>query len=233
MATFYNPNLVVDGLVFAIDAANIKSYSGTGVTVNGLVGGIGGTFIGGSGFSAGNYGSFYFNGTTNYIISNAITQNNNASALTWTAWVKRNASNSLMTFMQYSATNSDIGLELWSNSVIYFEIGNPSNTYGELSNNSTSWQNVTMVFDGSGVGNSSRLNAYINGIQQNLTYTGTIPSTAGSGNTLYIGNTGPFAVWNSNLFSAGNLGSFQSYNRALSAAEILQNFNALRGRYGV
>ena len=233
MATFYNPNSVVDGLVFAIDAANIKSYSGTGFTVNGLVGGIGGTFIGGSGFSVGNYGSFYFNGTTNYILSNAITQNNNASALTWTVWVKRSTSSSYMTFMQYSATNNDIGLELWNNGVIYFEIGNSGNTYGELSNNSASWQNVTMVFDGSGVGNSSRLSAYINGIQQNLTYTGTIPSTAGSGNTLYIGNTGPFSGPNNNLYSVGNLGSFQSYNRALSAQEILQNFNALRGRYGV
>jgi hypothetical protein len=228
------PSVVVDGCVFAIDAANTKSYIGTGNTVNGLVGGIGGTFIGGSGFSAGNYGSFYFNGTTNYILCNAISQNNNASALTWTAWAKRNASNSYMTFMQYSGISSDIGLELWSNGVIYFEIGNGGNTYGELSNNSSSWQNIAMVFDGSGVDNSARLKAYINGVQQNLNYGGTtIPSTAGSGNTLYIGNTGPFSSGNSNLFSAGNLGAFQSYNRALSATEILQNFNALRGRYGV
>ena len=31
----------------------------------------------------------------------------------------------------------------------------------------------------------------------------------------------------------GNISQIQIYNRALSATEILQNFNALRGRYGV
>jgi hypothetical protein len=231
MAVGYNPSIVSDGLVMYLDAANTRCYSGSGITVNNLLGGIGGTFIGGSGFSSGNSGSFYFNGTTNYIISDAITQNNNASALTWTVWAKRNASNSYMTLAQSSALESDIALELWSNGAIYFEIGNGSNTLGDLSNNSTSWQNVTMVFDGSGADNSSRLKAFINGIQQNLSYSGTIPTTAGTGNTLFIGNSGLFG--NANLFSAGNLGSFQSYNRALTQQEILQNFNATRFRYGI
>jgi hypothetical protein len=75
------------------------------------------------------------------------------------------------------------------------------------------------------------LKAFINGIQQNLSYSGTIPTTAGTGNTLFIGNSGLFG--NANLFSAGNLGSFQSYNRALTQQEILQNFNATRFRYGI
>jgi len=229
MGLKHHPRVVTDGLVYYLDAANSRCYSGSGITVNNLLGGIGGTFIGGSGFSSGNSGSFYFNGTTNYILSNAITQNNNASALTWTVWAKRNASNSYMTLAQSSALESDIALELWSNGAIYFEIGNGSNTLGDLSNNSTSWQNVTMVFDGSGADNSSRLKAFINGIQQNLSYSGTIPTTAGTGNTLFIGNSGLFG--NANLFSAGNLGSFQSYNRALTQQEILQNYNATKMRY--
>jgi hypothetical protein len=223
--------VVTNGLIYYLDAANTRSYSGSGITVNNLLGGIGGTFIGGSGFSSGNSGSFYFNGTTNYIISDAITQNNNASALTWTVWAKRNASNSYMTLAQSSALESDIALELWSNGAIYFEIGNGSNTLGDLSNNSTSWQNVTMVFDGSGADNSSRLKAFINGIQQNLSYSGTIPTTAGTGNTLFIGNSG--LLGNANLFTAGNLGSFQSYNRSLTDQEILQNYNATKTRYGL
>jgi hypothetical protein len=39
-----------------------------------------------------------------------------------------------------------------------------------------------------------------------------------------------------NIFSnpfIGNIANLAIYNRALSAAEILQNFNALRGRYGI
>ena len=233
MGLAHSPSIISDGLIFYLDAANSRSYSGSGLTVNGLVGGIGGTLINGTGFSTANNGTFIFDGTNDYILSNAITQNNNASALTWVVWAKRSASDSLITFIQYSGLSNDIGLELWSNGIIYFEIGNGGNTYGELSNNSSSWQNVAMVFDGSGADNSSRLKAYVNGIQQNLNFNGTIPSTAGTANTLYIGNTGPYAGPNSNLFSIGNLGSFQSYNRALSATEILQNYNATRKRFGL
>ncbi len=233
MGLAHSPSISSDGLVFYLDAANTRSYSGSGLTVYGLVGGIGGTLVNGVGFTSSNNGSFTFDGTNDYILCDAISQNNNSSALTWTVWAKRNTSSSYMTFMQYSGLSSDISLELWNNGTIYFEIGNGDNTYGELSNNSNSWQNVSMVFDGSGVGNAARLKAYINGAQQTLTFTSIIPSTAGSGNTLYIGNTGPFASVNSNLFSSGNLGSFQSYNRALSAAEILQNYNATRKRFGL
>jgi hypothetical protein len=93
--------------------------------------------------------------------------------------------------------------------------------------NSERWSSHISMTD-----NSARLKAYINGVQQNLTYGGTtIPSTAGSGNTLYIGNTGPYSGPNSNLYSNGNLGSFLSYNRALSQQEIIQNYNATKGRY--
>ena len=233
MALGHSPQIVTQGLVYYIDPSNTRSYAGYGNTIYNMVNSsIGGTFVGYTSNPIDNTftRSIVFDGN-DYILSNAISQNNNAPALTWVVWVKRSTSNTLVTFIQYSGPTSDIGLELWSNGVIYFEIGNGGNTIGELSNNSSSWQNIAMVFDGSGVNNSARLKAYINGIQQNLTYTGTIPTTAGSGNTLYIGNTGPFAGSNSNLFSIGNLGSFASYNRALTAQEILQNYNATRKKY--
>jgi hypothetical protein len=44
MGTFAGPAIVMNGLVVYIDAANIKSYSGSGLTVDGLIGGIGGSF---------------------------------------------------------------------------------------------------------------------------------------------------------------------------------------------
>ena len=39
------PSGVSDGLVFQLDAANFRSYSGSGNTANGLVSGIGGTLV--------------------------------------------------------------------------------------------------------------------------------------------------------------------------------------------
>lgn len=40
-------------------------------------------------------------------------------------------------------------------------------------------------------------------------------------------------VGNSGLSASGSIGSLRIYNRVLSAAEVLQNYNALRGRFGV
>jgi hypothetical protein len=187
--------------------------------------------VNGVGFTTTNSGSFIFDGTNDYMYLPAISALNGSSALTWIVWAKRLTSNSLVTIIQYDSSSSDIGLELWSDGNIYVEIGNGSNSYGVVSNNSTSWQHVAMVYDGNGTGNDGRLKAYVNGVQQSLFYVGTIPSTAGTGASLLIGNTGPYAGPNSNLYSTGNLSSFQSYTKALSAAEIRQNYNSTKRRY--
>ena len=69
MAIAYNTSIVTDGLVFALDAANSRCYSGSGITFDGLIGGIGGTLVNGVGFSSANNGSFFFDGTNDYIVS--------------------------------------------------------------------------------------------------------------------------------------------------------------------
>jgi hypothetical protein len=66
---------------------------------------------------------------------------------------------------------------------------------------------------------------HINGIAGN-SWT-TLPSGNLSGN-IYLG-----AQNTSGLTSNCYIGSFKLYNRALTASEILQNFNAVRGRYGI
>ena len=200
---------------------DLSGKSSNAITVNGI------------GTTTDFTGVFSFDGTNDYMYLPAISQNNGASQLTWCAWMKRNASNSRMTLMQFANTNNDISCELWSDGNLYLEVGNGSNDYAILSNSSTSWQHVSMIYNGSLTGNSERLKCFINGVVQTLSYSGTIPSTAGTATTLYLGYTSPDAGPNSNLYSTGNLGVFQSYNRALSATEIRQNFNATRKRYGI
>jgi hypothetical protein len=67
MALSHSPSIATSGLVFHLDAANRRSYSGSGITANGLVGGIGGTLVNGVGFTSSNNGSFTFDGTNDYI----------------------------------------------------------------------------------------------------------------------------------------------------------------------
>jgi hypothetical protein len=64
------PRIVTNGLIFDLDAAVSRSYSGTGLTANGLIGGIGGTLVNGVGFTSSNNGSFIFDGSNDYIVSN-------------------------------------------------------------------------------------------------------------------------------------------------------------------
>ena len=67
MGIAYNTSIVSSGLVFALDAANSRSYSGSGITVNGLISGFGGTLVNGVGFTSTNYGSFFFDGSNDYL----------------------------------------------------------------------------------------------------------------------------------------------------------------------
>ena len=77
-----------------------------------------------------------------------------------------------------------------------------------------------MSFDG------TNLRTYVDGILDNTSGTITY-STTGQNN--YIGMSNH--VGNYNFFN-GNMGLVQFYNRALSGAEVLQNYNATKGRFG-
>ena len=67
MGTKYNPRVVTSDLSLYFDSANVRSYIGSGTTVNGLVSGIGFTLTNGVGFGATNNGYFIFDGTNDNI----------------------------------------------------------------------------------------------------------------------------------------------------------------------
>jgi hypothetical protein len=65
---FTGPNIVTDGLVLYLDAANQKSYPGTGTTWNDLSGnGNNGTLVNGPTFNSDNNGSIVFDGVDDYV----------------------------------------------------------------------------------------------------------------------------------------------------------------------
>lgn len=83
------------------------------------------------------------------------------------------------------------------------------------------WYHVVGSYDGSSI------KLFINGVSQGTptSYAGT-PTTSNGG--IRIGRR-----WDNADYFTGNLASVKIYNRALSDVEILQNFNATRGRFGV
>ena len=91
-----------------------------------------------------------------------------------------------------------------------------------LSNNT--WYYLSMVYDYA----ASTWSGYINGKAEfSVAKSGTLSVTSFYGYIGYTPEVGEQAAFN------GKISAIQIYNRALSATEVLQNFNALKGRYGL
>jgi hypothetical protein len=224
--TYYG-NIVKDGLVLLLDAAKKDSYPGSGTLWRDVSGnGNNGTLINGPTFNSDNGGSIVFDGVNDYVQVSSQSSLRNVSQFTMLCWMKRRTSTSKIILGQLTNVSNDVTFELWDDNRAYFEVGNGSNSYGFITNNSTSWQLLTMVFDGTQIGNSNRLKGYINGNLLSLTYSSTIPSTtANLTNDLMIGGN---ILSN---YSDGNISLVQIYNRVLSDTEVLQNYNATKNRY--
>jgi hypothetical protein len=110
-----------------------------------------------------------------------------------------------------TSTYTGFNLYLGSNSFQTTVVGRPA---------VNQWYNVVGNYDG------SRARIYINGILSSISTNSGITSAL-SGFTLGNGSAGGNSYWK------GNIANTQIYNRALSAQEVLQNYNATKGRFGL
>ena len=238
MAVGYNPSIITDGLTYFVDPANTRSYSGSGLTLNGLIGGIGGTLVNGVGFTSANNGNSVFDGTNDFINipdSNLLAFGFNPFSIDF--WL----------YSTYSYPGSGVVYRTILSS--YDNYNGVYNTYfylGLFNNSGYGLTNTVGFLDSSG--NYFNVNFGVNIITNQWTH---VVFTR-SGNNLICYKNGSFFASESraNNFSGtrnarigggvdqintfqGSISSMRIYNRALSAQEILQNFNATRYRYGI
>jgi hypothetical protein len=216
MGIDYNNVIVSDGLVLYLDAANTRSYSGSGTSSNSLVGGIGATLVNGVGFTSSNNGAFIFDGSNDYINfgnSSAVQQ----SSGTLSAWAK--ASSPGGGYRGIIAKQGAYGLFYTDSVLVAYDwaADAPRSTGVNIADNT--WKNVVLTYQ-SGVSNGTRI--YINGVSV-LTTTITVLNQTGN---LFGG-----AEANAGQYASCQISLFNMYNRALSATEVLQNYNATKGRY--
>ena len=216
MGIDYNNIIVSDGLVLYLDAANTRSYSGSGTSSNSLVGGIGANLVNGVGFTSSNNGAFIFDGSNDYINfgnSSAVQQ----SSGTLSAWAK--ASSPGGGYRGIIAKQGAYGLFYTDSVLVAYDwaADAPRSTGVNIADNT--WKNVVLTYQ-SGVSNGTRI--YINGVSV-LTTTITVLNQTGN---LFGG-----AEANAGQYAACQISLFNMYNRALSATEVLQNYNATKGRY--
>jgi hypothetical protein len=209
MGLKHHPRIVTNGMFLYYDAANTRSYSGSGVTINNLFAGYGCTLVNGPTFSSSNSGYISFDGSNDYgqLTLPALTN------WSFSFWIYNHTVPSLE--KQLLSTFGDVvGLSMVSSK---YHIWNGFTNSSSASIAQSTWTNVVYV-NVSGVAST----VYINGALD-IRFTTSNSISAGAGQLMAINST----LRNTQAY----LGSFLGYNRSLSAQEVLQNYNATKKRY--
>jgi hypothetical protein len=218
------PNIVTNGLVLSLDAANTKSYT-SGSTAWKDISKTAGitTLINGPTFSGANGGSIVFDGVDDY------------ANTTYTPPVSNFTINIIYKCTTFAPWAGLWACEIWNNSsgyLAYFAtistlvFSRGGGAQMSVTADSTTLKYYTFSLDSSGVGK-----IYINGILQSsdpiigLSSSVEKPiilSTRYSNNGTGITDT-----------RASIIPLLSVYNRVLTASEVLQNFNATKTRFGL
>ena len=224
---------VTSGLTYYIDAGDVASYPGSGTSVNNIAGTAPGsaTLANGPVFtSAGQASYFTFDGTSQYVITANLIGQSMTGNVTLECWVYTSSDNGVVVSEQgTSSPNSswyDSQIEIVSGNLKVamwpYTLGTGGVTVGAVTRNV--WQQYTMVYT------AGTVRGYING---SVTNSYSVTRSFGAAGLYYdiMGNC-PTNIGDGS-YLAGRWAVFKAYNRALTAAEVTQNFNSLRGRYGV
>ena len=229
-------DIIADGLVFNFDAANRASTipsTSTDKAFNTIDTAISGAFVNDTIYDSSTISpSYAVDGTGDYV-EVTTTNISDTTELTCNCWAKTSTitadGGSYRAFFATGpwqsgvtnawklAVNSNNGkLDIWANAASKLLSGTALPT-GEFVNVTYTYSNNTgkIYFNGS-LSNS--------GTYTLTHYMGKIYLGAGGGNLASLTSAG---MWN------GNIGPIHFYNRALSENEVLHNYNALKGRFGL
>ena len=224
MATLYGPKIVTDGLILCLDAGNSKSYPGSGTTWTDLVGAKNGTLNNGVSYSNKNKGYLIFDGSNDYVNTSLVTSATNS--ITISVWFRTLNINQAGQMIFYNG--SDMGGNGYGISVnnegttdgkILFLYGAVAWIDTGFQTANDTWYNAVMVIE------SNRSNKlYING---SLVFTGSSYNINTPTSKTEIGRND----FPSLRYFNGNIAQACMYNRVLSSSEIVQNYDALKGRF--
>jgi len=241
MGLAHQPKIVTDGLVFCLDAADPKSYSGSGSSIynRSTVKDTGSIYN--STFSSSHPQSFAFDGADDYFVFDDNDNYTFSDAVaTWEAWCKPTGNagvleHTIMTKADYSLNTREYQFQVrYSGGIYYFYLGQQNNNSGwkPIGSTTTSnisinqWHHILVTSDGSG-----NAYMYING-ELKTTATGWWTGQANLGAPLCVGatingGTNPIQEF------VGNIAVCRLYAKFFNSENVLQNYNATKSRFGL
>ena len=238
MGVAYNSgSIITNGLVLCLDAANRKSYPGSGTTWTDLSGrGNNGTLTNGVGYNSANRGSLVFDGVDDYVNFTdkpefTFTDAKFSLEIFFRYVNKTDTDNSIIGKRDYGFTQREYNFYMYepsSTPTLRFIISSNLTANWTIVESSTiqknTWYHAVATSD-AGVGR-----IYLNGIL-NVTNNSMNSSTTNGTSPLTIGNA--FNSGSALQYFNGSIPLARIYNRALTAQEIQQNFNATRSRFSI
>lgn len=235
MAVAYNAgSIVTNGLVFHADFANRNSYPASGITLTDMSGSLQGTLTNGPVYSGGNAGQLTFDGSDDFVTygdQSSLGLTGDTTIEVWMYIPSSWTTGSL--YPNIVSKGADSGFDTAGWALFAFRPNSPGTEnwigIGVRDGVGPSYRYFTNTlldqwFHVVGVRTASTVIIYQNGIQRENNTLSRSPAT--NSTPVYIGR-GTSGYFN------GRIANVKLYNRVLSAAEVTQNFNALRGRFGI
>jgi hypothetical protein len=234
-------DIVTDNLMLYMDAGNRRSYPGSGITVNNLMGSDTGTLTNGTAFSSNDKGYFDFDGTNDYIDFGdndiyTFGDSDTDSEFSVSSWVNMDDASGFTMAAKYFNYAGEYQFYLATDDKLYWVIYDDSvGSYGAfeyiytaaLTSLQGQWVNFTGTYNGVG-GATARngLKIYVNGVGQSVT-SATYDTYVAMEDTELPLHTGRL----NHGYANGKIATLQLYKKELSSAEVLQNYNALKDRF--
>ena len=225
MALAHSPRIVTDGLVFALDAGNTKSYPGSGTVWTDLSrNGNNATLINGPTYSSADGGSIVFDGSNDYSsISSSSDFTFGTGDFTVEMWVYATNFTNRGAFFDSRKSDAVSGMVIGhesSTGEIRVYMNPPTLVVSTTDFSAGLWNHIAVTCE------STTVRLFVNG------------SLKDTGTGQNLSNTDPVNIGyrtytsSSYTYFNGKISNFKVYKgKGLTATEVEQNYNALKGRY--
>jgi hypothetical protein len=218
--------IVTDGLVLNLDGGFTPSYPRSGTTWSDVsLSGNNGTLTNGPTFNSDNGGSIVFDGMDDYVNTNAVTLTTSSfSCESFFQWYTVGNNRGVLHSLSYNYPNTGYLIRQADTNdnkiVVWSDNGTETFVLSTATIPINTWKHLVVVQ------NTNNCSIYINGV---------LDSSQSLSNPV-INITYPYRIGqrgSTGAYLSGRIAVNRIYNRALSATEILQNYNAQKGRFGL